>query len=156
MDVNIMKSNTDKDIFLKNKSVVLKEVGKDALGTHDCNKIGSKYLKRAWGGCVPWNKLSLKPNKYYVINTSSSGHPGIHWMGLVTHGKHAYLWDSYNRPVRRLVPHLVKSIIKHGYVIGMTKHPMDQVGTSSHVCGQDSLAWLMTVHEIGIHRASHV
>ena len=151
-----MDSKTDKDIFLQHKNNIIKELGKESLGTHECNIIGNKYLKGSWGGCLPWNKVHLKPNKYYVINTSSSGHPGIHWMGLVTHGKHAYLWDSYNRPVKKLVPHLVNSIIKHHYKLGITNHPMDQIGTSSHVCGQDSLAWLLTVKDIGIERASSV
>lgn len=146
----------DKDIFLKHKNQIIHEYGKDGLETHDCNKIGRDYLGNLWGGCFPWNKVPLKPNKYYVINTSSSGHPGIHWMGLVTRGKHAYLWDSYNRSVKRLVPHLVKSFMKHGFKLETTNHPMDQIGSSSSVCGQESLAWLMTVKDIGIHRASHV
>jgi hypothetical protein len=146
----------DKGIFLKHKDNIIKELGKDSLGTHDCNYIGKQYLSNSWGGCLPWNKVHLQPNRYYVINTSSSGHPGIHWLGLVTQGKHAYLWDSYNRSVKRLVPRLVHSFMKHGYKLGITDHPMDQKGTSSHVCGQDSLAWLLTVKDIGIERASVV
>jgi hypothetical protein len=151
-----MDHKEDKDIFLHHKNEIIQEYGKDALNTEDCNMIGKKYFKSHWGGCLPWNKVHLAPNKYYVINTSSSGHPGIHWMGLMTHNKHAYLWDSYNRSIKRLVPHLIRSIMKHGYGVDLTNHPMDQIGTSSSVCGQESLAWLLTAHDIGIHRAAHV
>jgi len=148
--------NEDHKIFLNHKNEIIKEFSKNSLDSEECNHIGKKILGSHWGGCFAWNKVHVVPNKYYIINTSSAGHQGIHWMALAVIGKTAYLWDSYNRSVKRLVPHLVRSLIKHGFKVVSDDHPMEQIGTSSEVCGHESLAWLMTVKDIGIKRASHV
>src|SRR5271165_3597114 len=150
--------DSDKEVFLKHKNNIIEEYGKEALDSDVCNKIGKQYFKNNWGGCVSWNNVHIARNKYFVVNTSSShhNHPGIHWMGLVTIGKHAYLWDSFNRSVKKLLPHLVHRLIKHGYKLGDTNHLMDQIGHTSQVCGHESLAFLMTVRDIGIERAKHV
>lgn len=148
--------NSDKQLFLNYKNEIINEFGREGLDTDQCNKIGRKYLKHSWGGCLPWNKVHLRSNRYYIVNTSSSGHPGIHWMALIITRGTAYLWDSYNRSVKKLVPHLVHSIIKHGYKLGIINHPMEQIGHSSQVCGHESLAFLLTVKKIGIHRASKI
>lgn len=148
--------NKDHEIFLNHKNEIIKELKNHPLDNEEIDYIGKKFLKNHWGGCFAWNRVHVSPNKFYIINTSSSGHEGIHWMALAVIGKTAYLWDSYNRSVRRLLPHLVRSLINHGFKVISTDHPMDQIGTSSQVCGHESLAWLMTVKDIGIKRASHV
>lgn len=153
-----MSESTAKDIFLKYKNELIKEFGSDGLTNQDCNFVGKRNFGRHWGGCLPYDKVHVKPNKYYVVNTSSSGQPGTHWLALITINKHAYLWDSYNRAVKRLVPHLIHSLIKHHYKIGPQglEHPMEQIGTSSQVCGQESLAYLLTVRDIGINNTANI
>lgn len=148
----------DEEIFMKYKDEIIKEYGSDALDTEQCNRIGKKYLKSRWGGCLPWDKVHLAPNKYYVVNTSSerAGGPGIHWMGLVITNKNAYLWDSYDRSVKRLLPQLIRSMRKHGFKLKETDHPMDQIGQTSQTCGHQSLAFLLTVRDVGIERAKHI
>ena len=152
----LISEKSAKDIFLKYKNELIDEFGRKALNSEQCNYIGKKNFGKQWGGTLPWNKVHVKSNKYYVINTSSSGHPGIHWMALVTIGKKAYFWDSYNRSVKRLLPHLIHTLMKHRYRFGVTDHPMDQIGDTSEVCGHESLAWLMTVRDIGIDQAKSV
>jgi hypothetical protein len=96
------------------------------------------------------------PNKYYIVNTAGHKSGGVHWMGLVTTANHAYLYDSYNRNVHKLQPHLVHELVRQGFQLGGTSHKPDQIGYSSQTCGIDSCAWLLTVKKFGIRKASHV
>jgi hypothetical protein len=150
---SFLQYQKDKDIFLNYKKEIIQEFGDGALSTEDCNSVGKKQLKSNWGGCLPWDKVKIKPNTYYIVNTSSAGNSGIHWMGLVTTDSTAYLWDSYNRSVKKLVPGLIRLIKKSGFKLGVSDHPMEQIGTTSQVCGHESLSWLLLVRDVGIQRA---
>lgn len=155
-DITEQQKNADRELFLHYKNMIIKEFGKEAMDSDQCDHIGKKYFGSRWGGCLPWNNVHVRPNHFYIVNTSSSRGPGIHWMALAVLGKTAYLWDSYNRSVNRLVPHLIRSILKSGFHIALMNHKMDQIGTTSQVCGHESLAWLLTLKKIGIHRASQI
>lgn len=143
-------------LFLKYKKALVKQFGNEPLHDTTINKIGKDNFGSHWGGAVANDSIRIAPNRYYVVNTAGHKSAGVHWMALRTTANHAYLYDSYNRNVHHLQPHLVKSLIRHGFQLGGTSHRPDQIGHTSQTCGDDSLAWLMVVRDLGIRRAAHV
>lgn len=145
-----------KQLFREYKAKLIAAKGNGALDEGSIQKIGLAAFGAHWGGVVARDRVRIAPNKSYVVNTSAHGGRGVHWVALHTSRSAAYLYDSYNRPVRRLLPHLVKSIEAHGYHLADTEHAADQIGHESRTCGDDALAWLWVVRECGIRAAQHV
>ena len=144
------------NLFLQYKRQLIHELGPKGLADDEINKIGKREFGVHWGGAVASDRVKLQPNHYYIVNTSGHSGRGIHWLALYTTKSSAYIWDSYDRSVKRLVPSLVKAIGKHGYHLHDTEHRPDQVGFTSQVCGDDSLAFLLVVRDLGIRAARHV
>ena len=143
-------------LFLKVKAALVRHLGKAQIDDATINTIGKANFGVRWGGAVANDRVRIAPNKYYVVNTSNHKAGGVHWMGLVTTKNHAYLYDSYDRNVHTLQPHLIHTLHKHGFQVGGTEHRPDQIGHTSQTCGIDSLAFLVVVRDLGIRAASHV
>lgn len=82
-----------------------------------------------------------------IINQDSSQGSGIHWVAVHQKGGKLYGFDSFNRKINRFVP--IRQRIDDGAVNKNVKQRMKETD-----CGQRSLAWLMTVAEIGIDKAN--
>ena len=143
--------------FNANKAALIHLVGKKALDDSTIDRLGHK-LFASWGGCFPSDRVKLMPYHYYVINTDPHDKPGIHWLGVFTTKGCAYIWDSFGRPVKPLSYQLIKTIHKRGFKIGKTDlaHHGEQIGFKSEVCGQDSLAFLLVIRDLGITRARNI
>ena len=94
------------------------------------------------------DKAKIKPG-YQIVNTGSSNTKGIHWIGLYITTKTAYIYDSFGREPGLILRTLVKKIEKQGLTIRTTDKKKEQRGASS-VCGHISLAFLLTVRDVGI------
>lgn len=145
-------------LFNKYKKDMISELGRDATGESDLDAIGRRELGSAFAGVHPQDRVKLKPNAYYIVNTDTHSKPGQHWVAVKTTRKHAYIYDSYGRPVKSLVRHLINTINNAGYTLGKTdREPHgEQIGYSSGVCGQCSLAFLLVVRDLGIRAASEI
>jgi len=143
-------------LFLKYKRALIKKLGRKPLSDAQLDKVGRASFGVHWGGAVANDRVHIAPNHYYVVNTAGHRSSGVHWMALLTTDRLAYLYDSYNRSVRHLQPHLVHSLIGSGFRLGDTDHRPDQIGFMSETCGIDSMAWLMVVRDLGIRKAAHV
>lgn len=145
-------------LFNKYKSALISELGRGPQDTASINSVGKREFGSSWGGCHPQDKVTLRANKCYVINTDIASGPGEHWIGLYTTKKKAYVYDSYGRPVAGLVSHLIKTIEKNGFELGPTNldRHMEQIGYSSAVCGQCALSFLCVVRDLGIKRARDI
>ncbi len=147
----------ERKVFKKYRKAMIDALGSQATDNDTLDKAG-KLLFASWGGVHPSNRVKLTPWHYYIINVDHHDKPGSHWIGLYTTQKKAYLWDSYGRNPKRLVSALIANIHKHGMKVGKTNlvHHMEQIGYSSEVCGPNSLAWLLTVKDVGITRAKNI
>lgn len=143
-------------VYNLHRAEMFKELKRQETDDDQLNEIGRREFGAHWGGVHPQDRVKLKPYRFYIANTDTHEKPGLHWMGVYTGKNHAYLYDSYGRDPKRLVRHLIKNINQHGYGLGNTDHRPDQIGYTSGVCGEDSLAWLLTVRDLGIRAAAHV
>jgi hypothetical protein len=136
-----LKRSPARKLFNRYKASLIAELGRDALDTTTINRIGKQEFGSHWGGTHPQDRVKLEPNKFYVINTDTHEGDGEHWMGLYTTKTRAYLYDS-NR----------------GFELGRTDRVphMEQIGYDSAICGDASLAFLLTVRDLGIRAASEI
>src|SRR2546421_7594852 len=116
----------DHKLFVRYKDALIHELGNGPLEQTTINKIGRREFGPHFGGCIPSDRVKIKPHRYYVINTSSHGHSGIHWVGAYSTKSAFCIWDSYDRQIKHLLPHLAKSIERKGYVLETHHHPHDQ------------------------------
>ena len=149
-----MPHTEDHKLFGQYKKELIRDLGRDALDEATINKVGRREFGPKWGGAVPNDRVKIRPGHFYVINTSGSKGRGVHWVGGYATSSAFYIYDSYDRPVKHLLPHLTRAIQKKGWTLGHTEHPMDQRGFTSETCGHDSIGFLMAVRDLGIRRAA--
>lgn len=138
--------------ILPYKNAIIREVGNTALYEDQINELGRRMFGPRWGGVYPSDKMpKTQHNKFYVVNTNESSGGGIHWLGIYSsQAGRIYVYDSYARPVTKLIRKAVKNILKKHIVEEANQLP-DQ--RDSEVCGHLSLAWLCLVRDAGIRRA---
>lgn len=154
-----MTSNSpERQLFNAYKHVLIKHLGDQGADDVTLNRVGTTFFGPQWGGVFPVDKVKIKADKYYVINTDVSGGEGIHWIAMYSTKTHCYVWDSYARNPKRIVPKLVKTIAAANFKLGKTDniHRMEQIGTTSGTCGVVSLSWLLVVRALGIEHAKNI
>jgi len=85
--------------------------------------------------------------KYSVMNTDNA--KGIHWVSTFQRGKNIYVFDSFGRPTKQLIPEFYKRAVKAGYTIIDTDYDVDQKDEQLD-CGIRSLAWCIIAFHKGI------
>jgi hypothetical protein len=99
----------------------------------------------------------MVPDKpgYYIVNTDLYGKPGVHWVSVIITRKRVYVWDSFGRASNKLLKVLSKnSKIANKLIVDADYDPEQKI--SEMLCGQISLAWLLTADEVGIKNALKV
>ena len=151
------EDSQERKTFNKFKTMMIKHLGSKALDNTKIDKVGRK-LFASWGGCFASDRVKFQPYHYYIINVDTHDQPGSHWLACFTQGKKCYVWDSYGRSIKKLAPHLIKSIYKSKMILGKTNliPQMEQIGWTSEICGAVSIAWLLVVQKLGITKAKNI
>ena len=149
--------SAERKLFNHYRKALFNELGVKALDNYAIDRVG-KHEFAAWGGCHAVDRVKLKPHHLYIINTDTHDKPGEHWVAMATTGTRAYIYDSYGRDVRKIVYQLIKTINKSRYKLSKTNlvPQEEQVGFSSEVCGQNSLAFLLVARDLGITKARNI
>lgn len=142
------------EIFRKYKQHIVAVLGVRALYDDQINQFGFDTFGAKFGGAVSADH-DLRPGKYYIVNTGGKSSRGVHWTAVYIHNKIAYVYDSYGRPTHSVLPRLKDNIVGEIKYIIDSDHHAEQRGSSS-LCGQLSLAWLMTLHYHGIEMALRI
>ena len=141
-----MKTEGEK-LFLKYKKQFIKELGKSCLYDDQQKKM------------IPWvngvycqDKAVIKPG-YYIINTDISSGKGEHWIGCYQTETRCYLYDSFSRTPKFLVPIFLKKLEKNKIkVFESDTSDKEQYG-QTEVCGHLCMAWLSVIKDLGIRKA---
>jgi len=144
------------DYWRSQREYVIKGLGTNALSNVEIDDFGKKHLKGEWGGVTTQDNLKIEPSKYYIVNTAYKNGRGSHWVGVAT-GKTGtvYIFDSFGRPLAHLLPTLIRQIENKG-LKWIATAPRVLQREDSKLCGQISLAWLLTVEHYGIKKAMFV
>ena len=140
-------------LFLRYKSKYISRLGKHALNNTEIDTFAkSIYGTRYKGSFAQDEKFELKSG-FYIINTDLKQGPGIHWISLVLTPKTAYVFDSFSRDPKTLVPHLTKRLTKaKRKIVSSDRTDKEQRGLSI-ICGHLSLSFLSVSQDLGIRAA---
>ena len=144
--VKILKSLTKNNLLDEEKQII-KDLGKKAMYDNQFKKI------------IPWvngvycqDEAIIKPG-YYIINTDVSSGKGEHWIGCYQTKTRCYLYDSFSRTPKFLVPIFLKKLEKKKIkVFESDTSDKEQYG-QTEVCGHLCMAWLSVIKDLGIRKA---
>ena len=99
----------------------------------------------------------MKRDSYVIVNVDKMSQPGSHWCAVYkgVSGKIVYIYDSFGRNIKKLMPLLYNRIVKSGYKI-ITPDEDPEQDKSSFVCGVLSIAWLKLINNYGIENALYI
>ena len=88
--------------------------------------------------------------KHAIIN--SDNREGIHWVASYQRGKTIYIFDSFGRPTKTLLPEFYKRAVDAGFKIIDTEYDAEQLDHQQD-CGIRCLAWIIICKHQGIRNA---
>jgi len=115
------------------------------------NNIGYKLFKNKYKGTYASNQVPLLNNKqpYCIINVDKSNMQGSHWVAVAYKNKKVYVYDSFGRKTKSLIPHFRYKIYQD------TEYDPEQ-NKSEDNCGQRCLAWLLIFDKYGPKKALQI
>jgi hypothetical protein len=132
-------------------------LGTEPMYTDELNRLGKQLFgNKKYIGTFPVDKAPLNKSGYMIVNTDPSGESGEHWIAIIVDSKHIYVYDSYGRDTKNILPLLVQKAKKKKLKIVESRRDAEQDDSKvydRHTCGQRSLAWLLVVSELGIKNA---
>lgn len=153
---------TEKEIeklFRKYKNVLILKLGKIPLTTDmidkECrNLFGIKFV----GAFAYDENFPIKNNKYYIINTDSKNSSGEHWISIITKPTRVYVYDSFARNPKKLIPLLTKKFKNKKIIFDLKDAEQIPIvnGKQTIVCGHNCIAFLRIAHELGIRSAMKI
>jgi hypothetical protein len=153
-----MKSAQEKKAeayFHRTANALIARVGTSALYGDQVDALGKELFGRRWGGVTNQGDWRPTRNRFYVVNTSHSVRsPGYHWVGIyVTPAGVPWAYDSFGRNPQKLLYKVGKTARRVGHALQGTDPDAEQpAGTA--VCGALSLAWLISVRDLGVRMAA--
>ena len=158
------KAKFDKELKLQTKVYhnkltreIVSEWGSHALSDLEVTKIGKILLKSKYKGTYPQDKTPFtNSSKYFIINVDRQNYSGSHWCAIFQDSKkNMYMYDSFARPSRKLLPYLYKNAKEKDYKLIDVNGKSDQ-HKNSNICGPISLSWLSSVNKFGIDAARNI
>lgn len=140
-------------VFKAYKRKIIKILGRKSTTDKQLTDMGKKMFGAKYIGTFPQNyrpKASPK-HQFFIINTHLSGQPGEHWVAIVKNNNTYYVYDSFARTSKKVIPHFQKNKM----IIESDLSDAEQRG-KSEVCGQLCLSWLAVVNELGIRNALRI
>mgnify|MGYP001566972837 CR=1 FL=1 len=143
-------------VFNEYKDEMIKEFGRVPMYDSQIKKYGKAHIHN-FGGVFPHDKFNPQDNRCYIINTSNSKGPGYHWVGVVATDKYLYLFDSFRRDPDSIFHTIERFQEDRIITVSKSKDPVQKdTPEDSNICGQLSLAWLLTVQHYGVRSALQI
>jgi hypothetical protein len=150
-----MKESDVNKIFHGYKKQLIAKLGTKVTDNVELEKIGYAVLGAKFKGVYSQDDLPVRKAGYYIMNTDIASKPGVHWVACVVSPKKIYVFDSFGRKSKKLLPILCRNAKAVNKVVIDTDPDIDQSITAM-TCGPISLAFLLTVKQIGITQALKV
>ena len=150
------KSFTVNDFYDLTVNRIVRLLGTEPLYTDELNRLGKELFGKKYLGTYPIDKIKLDKNGYMIVNTDESGESGEHWVAIIVDSKNVYVYDSYGRDTKNILPLLVQKAKKKKLKIVESRRDAEQDDSKPYdrnTCGQRCLAWLLVVSELGIKNA---
>ena len=146
-------------LFTKYRNALILKLNRKPLTTDIINRECKNLFQAKFAGCYAQNdSFPIKNGKYYIINTDTKEGPGEHWISVILTPTRVYVYDSFARSPKKIVPLLMKRF-KNKKVIYDTKDKEQTAvknGKQTVICGHSSIAFLKIAHELGIRAAMKI
>jgi hypothetical protein len=141
--------------FRKQLKLVEHVMGKGLTYNSYLLKIAKQLIGAQFEGVYSQNTVPLKlPTRcMFILNQDVDTGKGIHWISVYKNGKTYYIYDSFGRTSKRLVPLFVNQILGENCKYIDSDHDPEQFGYKSENCGQLCLTFLLCVKRLGINNA---
>ena len=131
--------------------IVIPIVGKEETNSQELYDISTTLLKDKFKGVFASDQITrltiLKP--YAIVNVDKSNQPGTHWLAMARVRNKTYVYDSFGRDVKTLIPslsHTVKNI---------DTSDAEQLVTQNS-CGARCIAFLLLLDLFGVKYAKYI
>ena len=125
--------------------------GKEELDNVVIHETCEQMFKDEFITVLMQNSPIPNRNGYFIINTDCVGGKGLHWMCFIKVNKNIYVYDSFGRLSKNMLPLFTKKMTDQGYTIHNTDtYDADQHGYTSVDCGHRCIASLMIYHKLGL------
>ena len=119
------------------------------IGKSIFNPLGNNVMRNAD------YDFTRMDGKYSIINTDNG--VGEHWLSVYQDHNNVYVWDSFGRDIKKLMPEFAKRAKVEGYnIITANKRYDHEQEATQNDCGLRSLAWLILAKSKGIKTATLV
>lgn len=108
---------------------------------------GKKILGVNFAGVFPSDKIPRLNDlrKYAILNLDKSTQAGSHWVAVARDGDRTYIYDSFGRDHRAIIPVLSRS--GNGRIINTDRDAEQHILETN--CGARCLAWLVLIEKYG-------
>lgn len=123
-------------------------VGKKVTFGDDLKRAGVKLFGKKFAGIFPSDMIPrlTKQQPYAILNLDSSNEPGSHWIAVAFEKDKIWVYDSFGRPTREIIPSLIDEY-------GIENLLMVDDDAEQHIseddCGARCLAWLYIFDRYG-------
>ena len=133
------------------KDVIYPTLGKDTTYLHQLDQFGKSLFGKKFKGCYPSDQIpkltDLEP--YCILNLDNSKQKGSHWVGVCKDGNETFIYDSFGRANKKIIPTLKKS--GNGKIHDTDRDVEQEIWQLD--CGQRSMAFLCLCDGWGIELA---
>lgn len=127
--------------------VVVPLVGKTTTTTDELDKAGRFLFGIEYKGTFPSDRLPDLNNikRYAIVNLDKSNQKGSHWVALGWVKKKIYIYDSFGRDTKKIMPNIFKDL---KVPVIATDGDSEQKPAETW-CGAMCLAWLLVLKRQG-------
>lgn len=139
------------DVHKPQVNALVAKLGNHPLSNVEIERECKPLFKSKWLGCFMQDSPIPTRDGYGIMNTDKVGMSGIHWITFIKKGKCLYVYDSFGRMAKNLVPIFYKKMENKGFLQYDTdRSDQDQFGNKSVSCGHRCISSLMIAKDHGI------
>lgn len=124
-----------------------KTLGNIPLSDTTLKRLGKKLFGSKFIGVKMQNEAFPNKSGYGIMNTDVKGGRGLHWLAVVKMGTQTYVYDSFGRQAKNIVPKFTKRVGRG--VQNADTSDQDQHGYTSVDCGHRCISALMIADKMG-------
>ena len=134
-------------IYNKYLKQVERILGKGETSSYELNKLCSRLFGNRFAGVYACNQIPKLNNiiDMCILNTDPSYMSGEHWVSVIFKDGVIYVYDSFGRKTKKILP----SLFKHYKYIKETEDDTEQKKIQSN-CGQRCVASLLVYENYGL------